>query len=172
MIASFVSVFVVACLSGVPANADVVTFKRAGAWEAFGGRSSNNRRLCGVSVSGGGRWFSIKYFEGDSNLTVQLSKDTWTVRNGLQINLNMQFDNESPWRASATTFHMDDGDAALQFTIGRGDVTQWIREFRASDYLYIRFPDSDVEDWRADLTGTPQIADAFTQCLDIMSGSQ
>ncbi len=160
--------FIVACLLGLPASAEVVTIKRAGGWEAFGGRATDGRKLCGVMASGGGRWFSIKYFQGDSNLTVQLSKDTWTVRNGTSIKVVMQFDDESPWRANATAFHMNSGDGALEFTVASDDVRQWINEFRASYTLYVRFPESDVEDWQADLTGTPEIADAMGECLTYM----
>ena len=153
----------------LPAAAGVVTFERSGGWEAFGGRSDNGRKLCGVSASGGGRWFSIKYFDADDHLTVQLSKDTWKVRNNTQIDILMKFDNESPWKARATAFHMNNGDAALQFTISSQQIRQWIREFRESYVLYVRFPNSKVEDWQADLTGTQQIADAMIQCLQVMS---
>jgi hypothetical protein len=162
---------VMAFLLGLPVAAEVVTFERSGWWEAFGGRSDNGRKLCGVSVSGGGRWFSIKYFEGDPHLTVHLSKDTWKVRNDTQIDLLMKFDNESPWKARATAFHMNNGHAALQFTISSRQIRQWIGEFRESYVLYIRFPNSNVEDWQADLTGTQQIADALTRCLLVMSNS-
>ncbi len=166
-----IAAFIMPCLLGSPADAKVVTLRQVGGWTAFGGLSENGRKLCGVSASGGGRWFSIKYFEGDSHLTIHLSKDTWKVRNGIQIDLVMQFDNESPWRASATTFHMNDGDAALEFTIGIKQIKQWISEFRDSYVLYIRFPNSSVEDWKADLTGTQQIADTMSQCLLAMSKS-
>jgi hypothetical protein len=164
--------FVMAYPLELPVAAETVTFERAGGWEAFGGRSYEGRKLCGVSVSGGGRWFSIKYFEGNAHLTVQLSKDTWKVRNGIQIDLLMHFDNESPWGARATTFHTNSGDAALQFTISSQQIRQWITEFRDSYVLYVRFPNSNVEDWQADLTGTPQIADAMIRCLLAMSKSQ
>jgi hypothetical protein len=63
---------------------------------------------------------------------------------------------------------MSDGDAALEFTIGRNEVKQWFKEFRASYVLYVRFPNSPVEDWQADLTGTPEIADAMGECLKYM----
>jgi hypothetical protein len=167
-----VAMFLMVCLLELPADADVVILQRVSGWTAFGGRSDTGSKLCGVSARGGGRYFSIKYFENDDHLTVHLSKDTWKVRNGLHIDLTMQFDNESPWSARATTFHMNDSDAALQFTIGSQQMRQWIREFRGSAVLYIRFPNSDVEDWQADLSGTPQIADTMSQCLWAMSASQ
>jgi len=168
---SCVAAFIMACLLGSSADAEVVTLKRVSGWTAFGGRSDNDRKLCGVLATGGGRFFSIKYFEGDSNLTIHLSKNTWKVGNNLQIDLTMQFDDESPWRARATTFHMNDGDAALEFNIGSKQISQWIREFRDSNVLYIRFPSSNIEDWQADLTGTRQIAETMAACLLEMSKS-
>jgi hypothetical protein len=159
-------------LSASPAAAEIVTFKRSAGWEAFGGRSTDNRKLCGISASGGGRWFGVKYFEGDDNLTIQLSKNTWTVKNGAQIDIAMQVDREGPWTASATAFHMDGGDGAIEFTIGRKQINEWFNELRYGNTLYVRFPRSDVEDWQADLSGTQEIVDAMGECLQAMMNSQ
>jgi hypothetical protein len=117
-----------------------------------------------TATSGGGRWFGIKYFEGVPSLAIQLSKKTWTVPPGTPIDVIRQFDNESPWKARATAFHMDSGDAALEFQINRQQLRPWISEFRESTLLYVRFPSSNVEDWQANLSGTQQIADAMGQC--------
>jgi hypothetical protein len=169
--ATYVVAFVTACLCGLPEAAGIVILKRVGGWEAFGGYSNEGRKVCGMSTRGGGRWFGVKYFYGDLNLTIQLSKDTWKVRGNAQIDVTMQFDNRGPWQARATAFHMDDGDAALQFRIGIKQVDQWLKEFREGYVLYVRFPNSTVEDWQANLLGTRQIADAMTQCLHAMSES-
>jgi hypothetical protein len=170
-IVACVAVFVMACLAGPLAAAEVVTFKRAGGWEAFGGHSNDSRKLCGMATSGGGRWFGIKYFEGYPSLTIQLSKNTWKVRPGAQIGVIMQFDNENLWKARATAFHMDNGDAALEFQINSQQLRQWINKFRESTILYVRFPTSNIEDWQANLSGTQQIADAMGKCLQVMNAS-
>ncbi len=149
-------------------KADVTTFAHVGAWEAFGGLTNDGTPVCGVSAEGGGRWFGLKYFKGDDSLTIQLSKDSWKVKNGTKITVTMQIDDEDPWRASATAFHMNDGDAALQFSIGSGQLAQWMQEFRGGNTLFIRFPNDNVEDWRADLTGSDAIGDAMTRCLRAM----
>jgi len=167
-----IAAFALACFAASSVSAEVVTFKRSGGWEAFGGRSNDNRKVCGVSASGGGRWLGVKYYEGDDGLTLQLSKSTWTVRNGAQINIKMQFDYESPWTARARAFHMENGDGAIQFTVGRKQIPQWLKEFRDSNALYVRFPQSDVEDWQADLAGTEEIVDALGLCLQAMINSQ
>jgi hypothetical protein len=80
----------------------------------------------------------------------------------------MQFDNNSPWSATATAFHLKDGRAALDFSISAQYVDRWIEEFAAGDVLYIRFPGSDVEEWEANLRGTRTIARTLAQCINEM----
>jgi hypothetical protein len=145
--------------------ADVKTFSRAGAWEAFGGTSNNGQRLCGVSTSGDGKYIGVKYFKGDSTLTIQLSNTNWRVTNGTKVAVTMKFDNQSPWRARATAYHMSDGDAALQFEIDEDQLDRWMAEFRQSYFLIIGFPNDKVDDWRANLRGTSAIADSMSECL-------
>jgi hypothetical protein len=152
-----------------PAAAQVRELAQAGGWSAYGGTSSDGRQVCGMSVSGGGRWIGIKYFEGDSNVAIQLSKSTWTVRDGLKVKVTMQFDDLSPWTARAISFHMEDGDGALQLNISSDDIGQFAQEFVRSDTLYVRFPDQDdIEDWQADLDGTPTVTRAWVRCLKHM----
>ena len=155
-------------LSAGVATAEVKTFATAGGWSAFGGTSNNNRMMCGVSTSGGGRWFGVKYFQDNDYLVVQLSKKSWTVKDGTKINLKMQFDRETPWTVKGTAFHMSDGDAALEFQIARSEIATWVNEFAAGSNLFIRFPDSDVEDWKANLAGTNNISNRFGECLNAM----
>lgn len=156
-------------LSMPAASAGVTTIKSSGGWEAFGGRSSDNRKLCGMSASGGGRWIGVKYFEGEDSLIIQLSKPTWRVKNGNHIDVTMQFDRESPWKAQARAFHMDDGDGAVQFFIGRDQIANWTKEFWQSDTLLVRFPGSEVEDWQADLSGTQEVVEAMVLCLQAIN---
>ena len=162
----------VICAMALPAggaNAEVKTFATAGGWSAFGGTSNNDRMMCGVSTSGGGRWFGVKYFQNNDYLVVQLSKKSWTVKDGTKINVKMQFDRETPWTVKATAFHMSDGDAALEFQIARTEIATWVNEFSGGNNLYIRFPDSDVEDWKANLAGTNTISNRFGECLNAMA---
>jgi hypothetical protein len=172
VIMPWIAALALTCFAASSVGAEVVTFKSSGGWQAFGGRSEDNRKVCGVSADGGGRWLGVKYYEGDDGLTLQLSKNTWTVRNGAQIDIKMQFDYESPWTARARAFHMSNGDGAIQFSVGRKQILQWLKEFKASNMLYVRFPGSDVEDWQADLSGTEEIVDALGLCLQAMSNSQ
>lgn len=158
-------------LGATAAQAEVTVFARAGGWEAFGGSSRDGQLVCGVSTKGGGKWLGVKYFKGDSTLTLQLSNSTWTAKDGLKVAISMRFDSESPWKATATSFHMSDGDAALEFEIDEDQIGTWLNEFRASDTLVIRFPNSDVADWQASLRGSSAIADRMLECLRVMRRS-
>jgi hypothetical protein len=158
------------CVSATAA-AQVRTFARQNGWSAYGGNTSEGRKVCGMSAEGGGRYLGIKYFEGDSHVTIQLSKNTWRVKRGLRVNVEMQFDRFTPWTAQAEAVHLgrDDG---LQFMVGRRGIAQFTNEFVRSNTLFVRFPDErEIEDWRADLAGTPTVATAWAACIEAMAGS-
>ncbi len=152
-----------------PALAEVVVFARAGAWEAFGGRTEDGKRLCGISTSGQGMWLGVKYFRGDDGFTVQFSSTDWKVKDGEKVKLTMRFDRLSPWSGAATGFHMSDGDAALELEIPADKLTPWLREFRQSNTLLVAFPEApDVADWKVSLAGTTAITDRLIACMDAM----
>jgi hypothetical protein len=144
---------------------------QAGGWEAFGGYSTNDEKVCGMSASGGGRWFGVKYYDGDNHLTIQLTKNTWRIPPGRQFEVYMQFDNEVPWQARATSFYMQNVGDALQFKLNQSNISRWFSEFVASNSLYLQFPNSNVEDWKADLSSSHRIAQAMIRCLEVMAGS-
>ena len=165
---SFAALALAAMTASAPARADVTTFAKAGVWEAYGGTSNDGQGLCGVSTRGGGKWIGVKYYKGDESITIQLSNTAWTVTDGDKVSVVMRFDDESPWRAKGTAFHMRDGDAALEFSINEDQLATFMREFRQSDFMIIRFPDSKVEDWRANLAGTSKVADSMSECLRVL----
>ncbi len=87
---------IAATLLSAPASAEVRTYARAGAWEAFGGSSNNGQKVCGVSTSGDGKYIGVKYYKGDSSLTIQLSNTAWKVTDGTKVAVTMKFDSQSP----------------------------------------------------------------------------
>lgn len=152
-----------------PALAEVVTFARAGAWQAFGGTTDEGKKLCGISTSGEGIWLGVKYFRGDNGFTVQLSSTDWTLKDGERVKVTMRFDRHTAWAGAATGFHMSDGDAALELEIPADKLALWLREFRQSNTLLVEFPEApDVEDWKVSLAGTTAISDRLITCMDAM----
>ena len=154
--------------AGTAAKAEVRILSRAGAWQAFGGSSDDGKRLCGMSTKGKGMWFGVKYFKGDNGFTIQLSSDDWKLNDGVKIAVTMRFDRESPWSATATGFHMSDGDAALEFEVPVNKLRLWLTEFRAANTLVVGFPNDRVEDWRVDLSGTTAVSNTLVACMDAM----
>jgi hypothetical protein len=150
------------------AQAEVSVFARAGAWQAFGGKSDDGKKLCGMSTSGGGMWFGVKYFKNDDGFTVQLSNTEWKLKDGVKVKVTMRFDRASPWSAVSTGFHMNDGDAALEFEVPVNKLRQWLTEFRAANVLQVGFPDDNVEDWKVDLRGTTAVSNYMVACMEAL----
>lgn len=157
-----------AVLAASPAAAEVTTFARASGWEAFGGTASDGRTVCGVSVQADGSWFALKYFKGDPNLTVQLGDDDWRGKAGETVTVDMRFDKQKPWTATATAFDLQ-GKIALEFPIDADQITVWMDEFMESYNLYVAFPNAKVGDWHADLKGTKNIGQNMVECIGWMS---
>jgi hypothetical protein len=169
---SLLAAFALVWTAGPLAYAECQTtvFDRSGAWRAFGGKCDDGRQKCGVSTSGTGKYFSIDYFNGDNTLTVQLGAREWRVKNGVRTAVTMQVDDASPWRAVGTGMHFSDGDAGLWFEIDSNQLDRFLDEFRGGDELVVRFPDSDVSDWRASLSGSGRVSESFLRCIRAMSG--
>ena len=157
-----------AAIPAGPARAEVVTLSRAGAWQAFGGRSNDGKMMCGMSTRGSGKWFGVKYFKGDRGFTVQLSNNSWKLNKGAKIKTTMRFDRESPWSATATGFHMSDGDAALEFEVPIDKLRLWLSEFRGASTLIVGFPNNNVTDWRVDLRGTTAVSNTMVACMEAL----
>jgi hypothetical protein len=155
--------------AAAPAGAAISILYRAGAWEAFGGTTDRGQPVCGMSTSGEGMWFGVKYFKDDEGFTVQLSSSDWQVKKGEEVRMTMRFDRLSPWSGTATGFVMSDGDAALELEIPVARLATWLREFRGANRLLVGFPDApDVDDWTVSLAGTTAVSDRMVACINRM----
>ena len=145
----------------VSALADTKTLARAGSWEAFGGTTTNGRGVCGVSAEPSGRYFGLKLFAGGNTFTIQMGTKEWKLDDESKLPLTLRFDNNSPWEATGTVFHYEDGDAGLQFTVKREEIDIFAREFRDSSTLLIQFKGNRVPPWVLGLEGTMAVNSAF-----------
>jgi hypothetical protein len=146
-------------------SADTKTLARAGSWEAFGGTTINGRGVCGVSAEPAGRYFGLKLFAGGTTFTIQMGTKEWKLENGTKLPLTLRFDNNSPWTATGTVFHYEDGDAGLQFTVKREEIDTFAQEFRASSTLRIQFENNMPAPWVLGLEGTMAVNSAFQNCM-------
>jgi hypothetical protein len=152
------------------ANARVFNIDQEGVWTAFAGTADNGQRLCGISTDGTGKYFGLKYYDGDRTLTIQLGSKDWRIRDGGRQRVVLKMGYHSPWSAIATGFHFSDGDAGLQFEIRADQLVQFMNEFSSSDILYVRFPGSSVADWRGSLDGGKAISESLLRCIRQMRG--
>jgi hypothetical protein len=153
------------CLAARPGWAETHVLARAGGWEAFGGTTTSGRPVCGMSSSSNGRYFGLKFFSGDNTLTIQLGSNAWRVENGAKQKLQMRFDAESPWNATGTGMHFNDGDAGLEYTINRNELDEFMHEFRDSSRIVITFIGSNATAWSGSLAGTGAISENFARCM-------
>lgn len=147
------------------ASADTKTLARAGSWEAFGGTTTNGRGVCGVSAEPAGRYFGLKLFAGGNTFTIQMGTKEWKLDDDSKLPLTLRFDSNSPWEATGTVFHYEDGDAGLQFSVKREEIDIFAREFRDSSTLLIQFKGNRVPQWVLCLEGTMAVNSAFLNCM-------
>ena len=154
-----------ACLVASVAAADVRTLAQVGNWQAFGGSSTNGRQMCGLSTSGDGKFFSVKYFYGDDTFTIQMGSKTWTIADRARQQLTMRFDGNPVWNANASGFHFSNGQAGLEFTVNNRQLKQFMNEFRASNELRVAFNNANVTGWWVSLAGTNVVSQVFARCI-------
>lgn len=154
-----------ALLAGSVTFAQTNTIASVGFWKAFAGKSNNGKALCGMSSEGKAIFFSIKVYQGNDEMTVQLSAKSWKINDGAKQKTVMRFDRASPWNATATGFHFSDGDAGLEFVVALKNLEKFLTEFAASNTLRISFDGSDAQNWTLVLTGTAAVTSAFSDCV-------
>ncbi len=161
---SIVAGLVAAVLSVAAAQADTKVMVKAGGWEAFNGTTTKGKPVCGMSSSPKDQYFGLKHFSGDTTFTIQIGKSSWRIENGSKQKLTMRLDSNKPWNATGTGMHFNDGDAGLEFTINKSELTQFIREFGSSSRIVLHFIGSDASDWDIPLDGVSTVKAAFESC--------
>ena len=152
----------------VPAAAPVRVLSKAGDWQAFAGIIGGHK-VCGMSTKGNGRSIDIRYFEGDSKVTIQVAKDSWKVSDSTKADAALQLDAHPAFTGQAATVHPDSGGTALQFTISSKSVVQFTQEFVGGKALAVHFPKApEFDDWQADISASQKIAQTWASCLSAM----
>jgi hypothetical protein len=147
------------------AAAETKTLATSGSWEAFGGTTPQGRGVCGISAEVAKRYFGVKFYAGNDTFTIQLGTPEWAVTKGEKVGVTMQLDSNPVWRAGATAFNFEDGDAGLQYHINRAELDNFAREFRNSSLLKLRFENNRLAPWTLGLQGTMAVNGAFQTCI-------
>lgn len=167
-----VALALLAGLAAGGAEAQTRTIGVFGAWEAFGGTTSDNRPVCGVSSSfPDGRYFGIKYWQGQDRFTVQLIKPSWQIPSGTRVPLALQFDQQSPWTATASGFPATTtAGGFVEFTVPFARLENFLREFRLASTASVTFTQGSEPTWRLTLTGSNAASQALDDCVRRMGG--
>jgi hypothetical protein len=152
-----------ACFAASAARADTTTLAKAGGWEAFGGTTNKGRPVCGLSIEPPNRYFGLKLFAGDETFTIQLSDKAWSITDKSKYGVSMRFDNNRVWTASAAGMHFTDGDPGAEFTIRKGELTRFNREFGSSKMMRLQYTNG-MDDWAVDLAAAHEVNSKFAEC--------
>jgi hypothetical protein len=160
------------CLVVGAAAAQTRTIGVFGAWEAFGGTTRDDRPVCGVSSSfQDGRYFGIKYWQGQDRFTVQLIKPSWQIPAGTRIPVAVQFDQQGAWTATASGFPATSSAGAfVEFTVPFARLDNFLREFRFASTASVTFQSGNEPMWRLSLNGSNAASTAMDDCVRRMGG--
>ena len=147
------------------ARAQTHTLKRAGAWNAFGGKSSDGTALCGMGTSwDNARYFSVKRFGSEKYLVIQAINPAWNFHGG-RVPMRMKMDDNDAWTASGTT---ESGGNKVEFTVPLSSLKEFLKEFYGADGMALAMGEDGQVRWSIDLSGTQDVATAFSDCLNDM----
>lgn len=143
---------------------------RSGSWTAYGGLSNSGTPTCGMTVTGGGRDFHIKYQPvGEGNaIFFQMFKRTWRFGAGNEVPLVLGFDKNEMLKATATTFNVKDAGSSVEFFIRDKLIGDFLQEFGEADKMWIRFDAGNEEPWIADMVGSRNAMQMFKGCVSKM----
>jgi len=153
------------------ASADTKTYYRSGAWENYGGTTSDGQPICGMSISKPdvSMALHVKWING--SVGVQAFKETWHIPEGTQVPIELGFDKNLWGRTIAT------GSAAggreyrwgtVTFGIVDASVNNFLEEFAHADKLWLRFTNGNETPWVADMVGSRNSVNSFKMCIGEM----
>ncbi len=156
-------------LLSTQAKADTHTILTSGNWEAFEGKTDSGVPVCGMDTVGTNQNdddIDIKYYNNDTELTVQLFSNAWSITDGASnTKITLKFDNDSWNVGQVTGFHVSTGEPGMEFYINKNDVTDFLNDFANSSKITVNFTNSSVADWTGDLSGTTSVVHAFEECI-------
>jgi hypothetical protein len=149
------------------AHAAVATLARTGAWQVFGGNTTEGP-ICGMSLTGDG-WGMVISDQG-AGPVVHLRKDGWTLPRGAQMTVAIQFNWDKP--VSFTAQRIDDNEkmlrvlqpdtreaAAAMFTV-MSNIKEGVHH-----KIRIMFPGSSESDWYQSLRGIERVWPHHSMCI-------
>jgi hypothetical protein len=152
---------------GSGANAQTETYARSGAWTAFHGRNNAGSYTCGMSIVGGeGRIAMIKWQSSDDGLFIHIGKDGWSIPLGVEMPIEIQFDN-APKLEGIAVGRTDKGQYAKLIEVGikKEEISSFMENFMAAEKMYVSFPGGSEKPWAAKMDGSETIGRHFKHCV-------
>ena len=159
-------------LMATTADAKSTILHRSGGWTAFHvDVGSEGNPLCGMMVHSrdNARSLMIKY-QASGGVFVQAFKTSWRFKPGINVNVWVRFDSDTPLEAVGHTELTQAGQPMLAVSVKQGKEIAFMREVAAAKKFYIGFPDGDEEPWVADMTGSRETAQALARCAAYIDG--
>lgn len=155
---------ILACIH-TAAVAQTITLGRYGYWEAFGGAADGGQRVCGVILSGAeGRAFTVKWFDREPFLTVQVFKPSWHIPTGVSVEVSLRFDSTAPWTGKGITFPNGKG---IEIEIRR-NIGAFTSEMRYARAMELSFPGGTEGPWVGNMTGSNAAVTTMANCMHVM----
>jgi len=143
------------------ACAEVRPIARSGAWTSFGGRADDGKPVCGVLTTGSeGRVLGFKWLVGTDRIAVVLRKQSWTIPDGVETEVFLEFDRMGPWRARAHGAGQN-----LEFYIPLGSVDEFERQFRGASAVRVFFPNGTESPWVGSMAGSSGAMTSMIRCM-------
>jgi hypothetical protein len=159
--------------TAMPAHAYDPNYRefRYGKWVAFKTKGQvDGRPVCGIYTN----WIDnqqqlmIKYFNGDTQLNIQIFKTTWRFpKNGTEVPMTIGFDkNPMVQGVGSGSYSEPSHHPMVQFVITDAEqVTGFLHEFGEANQMWVRFEQGNEQQWVADMTGSREAARSFSGCV-------
>jgi hypothetical protein len=149
-------------LTPVAASAQMQTYYRVGAWDAFSGKSDTGGAVCGIGTTNpsDNRRLSIRFDIGGSDTTFSAGKPDWSIPANTHITVVMQVGLSIPWTMQAVG-----NDHSIEWTLDPNAFQEFDRQFHGASSMTLTFPDGNEPPWMLSLAGSAAISDTFGRCV-------
>jgi hypothetical protein len=149
-------------LTPVAASAQMQTYYRVGAWDAFSGKSDTGGAVCGIGTTNPSenRRLSIRFDIGGSDTTFSAGKPDWSIPANTHITVVMQVGLSIPWTMQAVG-----NDHSIEWTLDPNAFQEFDRQFHGASSMTLTFPDGNEPPWSLSLAGSSAISNTLGRCV-------
>jgi hypothetical protein len=172
-----VAMLALACIAGAHASDEIIA--REGNWQATRGVDWTGVPLCVMEPvnSTPGQAIHIKWFAGDTMMTIHLVKTSWNIPQGTTMRVELGFDRNGFAAADGAVGAPIPSKHArafagsyIQFKIADPKLlADFALNFENALKMWLTFPAGTEQPWVVDMTGSRTIANAFFNCAQTLA---